>query len=525
VSIFVRTGDFFRGLAGWRARLAAFLAGAISALGFPPFEFFPGLLLGIAALVLLLDGASGRPRPVRSAGLLGWAFGFGQFLVGLHWIGFAFLVDASAHEWQIPFVAILFPGGLALFTTAAMAAAMRFWKPGAGRLFVFTIAYSLAEWLRGHVLTGFPWNIAGYGWGASLGVMQSTALIGVYGLTVLTVLVGASLAELFAEKPRWSVPAAMAGIFVALFAFGAFRLAGAADQTVPGVRLRIVQPNIAQADKYRPELIERNWDRLIALSHATAKQPPTHIIWPEAAPPFVLTRSPEALDEIAMLTGNDKVLLTGALRAQRNDNRMRYYNSFYVFGHRGRILAVYDKFHLVPFGEYLPLESTMKSLGLSKLVGIEGSFSTGDGPHTIDLPGGPPVGPLICYEILFPDEIVEARRPGWIVNVSDDSWFGPWAGPLQHLLIAQTRAIEEGLPIVRATNSGISAVIDPFGRIRTKLELDRMGTIDAPLPARIEPTFYARAGKYSFWFLLLLCCTASYFLRRTDSHRLQETPI
>jgi len=201
---------------------------------------------------------------------------------------------------------------------------------------------------------------------------------------------------------------------------------------------------------------------------------------------------------------------------------LSYYNSFYVFGHGGRLLAVYDKFHLVPFGEYLPLESTMKSLGLTKLVGIEGSFSTGDGRHTIDLPGAPPVGPLICYEILFPDEVVEARRPGWIVNVSDDSWFGPWAGPLQHLLIAQTRAIEEGLPIVRATNSGISAVIDPFGRIRTKLKLDRMGTTDASLPARIEPTFYARAGKYSFWFLLLFCCTASYFLRRTATPRFQK---
>jgi len=522
VSIFVRTGDFLRGLAGWRAFLAAFLSGAISALGFPPFELFPLLLLGFAALVLLLDGVRKRSRPIRNAALLGWAFGFGQFAVGLHWIGFAFLVDASAHEWQIPFVAILFPGGLALFIAGAMAVAMRFWQTGAARLFVFTAAYSLAEWLRGHVLTGFPWNIAGYGWGASLGIMQSAALIGVYGLTVLTILFGASLAELFAEKPRWSVPGAMAGIFVALFAFGAFRLMGATDQNVPGVRLRIVQPNIAQADKYRPELVERNWDRLIALSHAAAKQPPTHIIWPEAAPPFVLTRSPEALDEIALLTGNDKILMTGALRALRNGNRLNYYNSFYVFGQGGRMLAVYDKFHLVPFGEYLPFESTMKSLGLTKLAGIEGSFSTGDGPHTIDVPGAPPVGPLICYEILFPEEIVAERRPGWIVNVSDDSWFGPWAGPLQHLLIAQTRAIEEGLPIVRATNSGISAVIDPFGRIRTKLELDRMGAIDAALPARIEPTLYARAGKYSFWLLLLFCCIAPYFMRRTFSSRLQK---
>lgn len=255
--ILVRTGDFFRGLAGWRARLAAFLAGAVSALGFPPFELFPLLLLGFAALVLLADGAATCQRPIRDGAWLGWAFGFGQFLVGLHWIGFAFLVDASAHEWQIPFVAMLFPGGLALFIAAAMAVAMRFWRPGAARMFAFAVAYSLAEWLRGHVLTGFPWNIAGYGWGASLAIMQSTALVGVYGLTVLTILFGASLAELFGQKPRWLVTGAMTGIFVALFVFGAFRLMGATDQNVPGVRLRIVQPNIAQADKYRPELIEQ----------------------------------------------------------------------------------------------------------------------------------------------------------------------------------------------------------------------------------------------------------------------------
>jgi apolipoprotein N-acyltransferase len=522
VTILRRIGDFLRRLAGWHARFVAFFAGAFSALGFAPFELFPLLLLGFAALVLLIDGAGTRPRPLRNAGWLGWAFGFGQFLVGLHWVGFAFLVDPSAHEWQIPFVAILFPGGLALFIAAATAVAMRFWQAGAMRVFVFTAAYALAEWLRGHVLTGFPWNIAGYGWGASLAVMQSAAVIGVYGLTLLTILFAASLAELLTEKPRWHLPVAMAGLFIALFVAGEFRLLNATEKTVPGVRLRIVQPNIAQADKYRPALIERNWNRLIALSATPARQAPTHIIWPEAAPPFLLTRSPEALDEIALLTGRDKVLMTGALRALRNGSRLSYYNSFYVFGHGGQLLAAYDKFHLVPFGEYLPFENAMKSLGLTKLVGIEGSFSTGDGPHTIDLPGAPPVGPLICYEILFPDEVVAARRPDWIVNVSDDSWFGPWAGPLQHLLIAQMRAIEEGLPIVRATNSGISAVIDPYGRIGERLELNRMGIIDAALPSPIEPPWYARSGKYSFWLLLLFCCAATYPVRRTAAPPLQK---
>lgn len=517
MTILGRTGNFVRSLYGRNALAFAFAAGVLSSLGFAPLKIFPLLLLGMAVLVLLIDGA----KTVWAAACVSWAFGFGQFVAGMHWIAYAFLVDISTHAWQLPIVAVFF-GLLALFFFLAGLAAKYLWRNGPTRIFVFTATYALAEWLRGHVLTGFPWNIAGYGWGASLAVMQSMSAIGVYGLTILTILFGASLAELFDQSPRWRLPVAATGLFVALLIVGGIRLMNAQEHAVPGVRLRIVQPNIAQADKYRPELIERNWDRLIRLSMAPAKQTPTHIIWPEAAPPFVLTRSPEALDQIALLTGRDKVLMTGALRVLRSNNRLSFFNGFYVFGHGGQLVAVYDKFHLVPFGEYLPYEETLKRLGLTKVVGIEGSFSTGDGPHTLDIPGAPPAGPLICYEILFSDQIVASRRPDWIVNVSDDSWFGPWAGPRQHLLVAQTRAIEQGLPVVRATNSGISAIIDPNGRIREKLELDRMGTIDAALPSRIEPTWFARSGKYSFWLLLLLCCAATYPMRRTATPGLQK---
>lgn len=507
-ALLVRAGNFVRDLSGWRARFFAFVAGALSALGFAPFEVFPLLLLGFATLVLLIDGAQTRPQPIRNAAWAGWAFGFGQFLVGLHWIGFAFLVDPS-HEWQIPFVAVLFPGALALFIAGAGAAAARLWSPGTARIFVFTIAYALTEWLRGHILTGFPWNIAAYGWGASLAVMQSAALLGTYGLTLATILLGASLAELFGKHVAWRLPLAMTLIFLTMFVGGWLRLATAKVDDVPGVRLRIVQPNIAQADKYKPALVEENWNRLISLSNAPAKRRPTHIIWPEAAPPFILTRSAYALDEIAILTGQDRVLMTGALRALQHGDRLDYYNSFYVFGHGGEMLDVYDKFHLVPFGEYLPFETMLKRLGLTKIVGVDGSFATGDGPHTLYIPGAPQAGPLICYEILFPGEVVGAKRPGWFVNVTDDSWFGPWAGPLQHLLIARVRAIEEGIPVVRAANTGISAVIDPLGRIQARLDLDKTGILDADLPASVEATPYARSGWYGFFLLLLGCGVAA----------------
>jgi apolipoprotein N-acyltransferase len=516
ISLLDRAGTFVRGLnGGWRL-LFAWLAGAFSALGFAPFEVFPLLLLGYAALVLLIDGAQGAARPVRASALTGLAFGFGQFLVGLHWVGYAFLVDPSAHEWQIPFVAVLFPGGLALFTALACAAAAWLWREGPSRIFVLTASLAASEWLRGHVLTGFPWNIAAYGWGTSLAVLQSAALFGSYALSLLTILFGASLAELFQPRPKWLLPGSMTAFFLLLWIGGEVRLAAVPTTYVPGVRLRLVQPDVPQADKYQPRYVLRNWDRLMKLSQGPAATQPMIIIWPEAAPPFLLSRAPLALDQIAVLTARGSLLMTGAIRRQRQgEGEASYYNSFYIFGRDGVPLATYDKSHLVPFGEYLPFEHTLERWGLAKLTGIPGSFARGDGPHTYDVPAAPSVGPLICYEIVFPGAVVGARRPGWFVNVTDDSWFGPWAGPKQHLLAARVRAIEEGIPIARAANTGISAIIDPLGRITAKLGLDQLGAINGNLPAEIAPTPYSRLREV--WLLLFLSASGGlgwWFSRR-----------
>ena len=502
-SVFVRAGTFVRGLKAGRRFLFAWFAGLLSALSFAPFGLFPFLLLGFGALVLLIDGAQSAARPVRACALTGLAFGFGQFLASMHWIGYAFMVDPGAHEWQIPFVAVLFPGGLALFIALACAAAARFWREGPARIFVLAVSLAVAEWLRGHLFTGFPWNIAAYGWGASLGVLQSAALFGSYTLTLLTILFGASLAELFRARPKWLFASAMAALFVLLWIGGEIRLAAVPAATVPGVRLRLVQPDIPQVEKYQQRYVVRNWERLVSLSTKPATPTHTIIVWPEAAPPFLLAREPVALDQIAMLTARGRVLMTGAIRRERNGtDEPNYYNSFYLFGRGGEPLATYDKFHLVPFGEYLPFEHTLDRWGIAKLTGIAGSFASGDGPHTYDVPGAPSVGPLICYEILFSDAVVGAPRPGWFVNVTDDSWFGPWAGPRQHLLVARVRAIEEGIPVARAANTGISAIIDPLGRIGASLGLDRMGVVDGYLPAAIVPTPYSRLRDV--WFLLFL---------------------
>jgi apolipoprotein N-acyltransferase len=504
---------FVSDLRGWRRQAFTFVTGLLSALSFTPFGIFPLLLLSFAVLVLLLDGAQTERRPVWRSALIGWAYGFGQFLGGLYWVAYAFLVDPLQHGWQIPFVAMLFPGGLALFPALACALAAGLWRAGASRVFLLTATYMLAEWLRGHVLTGFPWNLPGYGWSASLAVLQSASWFGVYGLSLLAVLFGTSLALISEQGRARLLPAALTLTFIAIWLGGMARLHAIHFANVPGVRLRIVQPDVAQADKYVRALRAAHWRELIDLSGVGDGPASTHIIWPEAAPPFLLEQVPQAMADIATLTGADKVLMTGAARAEmKPDGKPLFHNSFYIFGHHGQLLATYDKFHLVPFGEYAPFPQTLHALGIDKLVALPGSFASGDGPHTYAVPGAPAAGPLICYEILFPGEVTGKPRPGWLVNVTDDSWFGPASstGPYQHFLIARVRAIEEGLPVVRAANTGISGVIDPLGRVTAELGVDRVGVVDAGLPNALPPTFFARMRNIPFWLMFAACLIGAW---------------
>jgi apolipoprotein N-acyltransferase len=518
MSLALRSGAWIGGLTGWRRLLMAFAAGAVSATAFAPLDFFPALLLGTAALVLLLDGVDAGPRPLRRAGAVGWAFFFGQFLIGLHWISYPFLVDPDNHLWQMPFALLSMPAGLALFGALACALAMRFWRRGPARLLMLAAALALAEWLRGHVLTGFPWNLSAYGWGASLAVMQSASLMGAYGLSFLTILLGASLAELSAG--RWRTPAVLTLLFAGLWGFGVYRIATTPMAYVPGVSLRLVQPNIPQREKYVRALLPRNWQRLMTLSFQPTNPKigkPTHIIWPEAATGFPVARAPGALDQIALFTARGQTLMTGSDRVADGKDGRVWFNSLYLFGPHGALPLVYDKFHLVPFGEYVPFAQVLNRIGITKLT-TGGGFTPGDHPHVLAAAPAPPVTPLICYEVIFPHAVTDsdAARPGWFVNVTDDSWFGPWAGPRQHLLIARMRAIEEGLPIARAANTGISAVIDGNGRIRAQLALGVMGVVDSHLPVALPPTPYERFGDLVFLLFLVSATFAAFALTRRD---------
>jgi apolipoprotein N-acyltransferase len=500
-----RVGAWISGLTGWRRLLFAFAMGAASATAFAPLEFFPALLLGYGALVLLMDGAERCKTPLRRAALAGWAFCFGQFLVGWHWIGYAFLVDPSNHLWQMPFALVSLTAGLALYGALACGLAAVFWRKGTARLFIFAVAMAGAEWLRGHLFTGFPWNLSAYGWGLSLELLQSASLMGAYGLSFLTILLGASLADSF--NGHWRAPLCMVLLFAGLWSFGVYRLANTPMADVPGVELRLVQPDIPQAEKYVRRLTVRNWLRLIDLSARPGK--PSIIIWPEAATGLVVVaREPGALEEIGLFTARGQTIITGSDRVAPDGARLTAYNSLYLFGPHGALPEVYDKFHLVPFGEYVPFAGILNSIGITQLT-VGGGFSSGDHPHLLRAEGAPPVSPLICYEVIFPHEVTDAHapRPGWFVNITDDSWFGPWAGPEQHFLTARVRAIEEGLPIVRDANTGITGVIDGNGRVRAELGLNRLGIVDATLPAALRPTFYARFGDLIF---LLFLVTASF---------------
>jgi apolipoprotein N-acyltransferase len=507
-----RIGEWIRNLTGWRRLLFAFFLGAVSATGFAPLEFFPALLLAYTGLVLLLDGADAGHKPVRRAAAIGWAFCFGQFLIGWHWIGYAFLVDPSNHLWQMPFALVGLTAGLALYGALAGGLAMYFWQEGSARVLVFAVMFAVAEWLRGHLFTGFPWNLSAYGWGASLAILQSASLMGSYGLSFLTILLGASLAELFDR--RLGMPILLVLVFAGLGIFGVYRIANTPIRDIPGVKLRLVQPDIPQREKHVRGLMLRNWERLLNLSARPGK--PTIIVWPEAAAPLPVARYAGMLDEIGLFTAHGQAMIVGSERVADGPDGLVGYNSLYLFGPHGALPEVYDKFHLVPFGEYVPFAKVLNSIGITQLAVNEGLSAGDHPPRVLQIADAPPVTPLICYEVIFPHEVTDPAgpRPGWFVNITDDSWFGPWAGPHQHFLIARVRAIEEGLPIARDANTGISAVIDPVGRVRAELALDQLGVVDSPLPVALPPTPYARFGDLVFLLLLITAAGASFVLGR-----------
>ncbi|KAA5602597.1 apolipoprotein N-acyltransferase [Blastochloris sulfoviridis] len=471
---------------------------------------WPVIFLTFPVLVWLLDGAgSGGRRGIGAAAAIGWWFGFGYFLTGLWWIGVAFLVDADKFGWLLPVAVAGLPAGLALFTAAGTALARALWVPGPARVLALAVGLTAAEWLRGHVLTGLPWNSFGYALASDLRLAQTASLGGLWSLTFLAVALGA-LPAVLADAPRdtrhpWRWVGLGALVLAAMFVFGAVRLATTPVGTVEGVRLRLMQPNLPQDVKFRYAAKDEVVAHYLKLSDLAASPPSgapvTHLIWPESAFPFFLSREPAVLAKIADHLPPGTVLITGAARAEERPDKgpRRYdvYNSVQIVDSDGAIIATADKVHLVPFGEYLPFQATLESLGLEQLTRVQGGFSAGTRRRALEVPGAPPTLPLICFEIVFPgapaaDLPKDAPRPGWMLNLTNDGWFGDTSGPHQHLAQARLRAIEEGMPVVRAANTGISGVVDPLGRMRAQINLGREGIVDADLPRPVTPPPYAR---------------------------------
>lgn len=482
-------------ITGPKKYAALFLLGAASALAMPPAGFFSVLLLTAPGFIWLTETA-----PTRFTSFLsGWTLGAGYFIFGLYWISAALFVDIDQWKWVLPLSLIVGPGLMGLYYGFIPLLARPFRDNADAHALVFATLWAATEYARGHLLTGFPWNLAGYAWDRILPVMQFSSLAGIYGLTLLTLLWAASPA--FSRKLKI---AAFLSFCVAL-GWGSARLwlhpTIASETTV-----RIVQANIPQNMKWDNDAEWRNFEKHLALTRSRGDPGPGVVVWPETAVMADLTLFPEISRLIALQMPPNSIGVLGTLRVTEEKSGPRFFNSVSVVDKKAHVLDVYDKHHLVPFGEYIPFRDKLNITPIAAAISGIGDFTPGTGPRTIrGVPGLPAASLLVCYEVIFPGQVADRKdRPDWMVNVTNDAWYGRTAGPYQHLAIARVRSIEEGLPLARAANTGISALTDPLGRIVAEQPLGTAGALDAALPRALPPTLYARRGDSVFWALLAL---------------------
>ncbi|CAM5377745.1 apolipoprotein N-acyltransferase [Frigidibacter albus] len=492
----------------WRDRGALALLGALIAAGQAPLGAW---WLALPALALLIRWLATQAHPGRAA-LMALFAGAGHFAAALFWIVEPFMVDAARDGWMAPFALILISFGMALFWAGAAALAAWLGQTPARRSLALAVALAGADALRSYVLTGFPWALFGHVW-IGTPVAQVAALVGPLGLGLLTT----GAAALAALAPRRGSTAALA-LLAAVWAGGAWRLAqpDPAPATIEGrpLQIRLVQPNAAQNLKWLPEMQELFFERMLDQTSALpapGAPAPDLIVWPETAVPWLLNRPGPVLEMISAAAGGTPVVLG----IQRTEG-LRAYNSLAVIGPGGSVGEVYDKHHLVPFGEYMPAGDLLASLGITAFAARQGNgYTPGPGAMLLDLG---PLGralPLICYEAVFPQDLNAAPgRADWLLQATNDAWFGALSGPYQHLAQARLRTIEQGLPLLRAANTGVSAVIDAKGRVLASQPLNTDGFVDAPLPAAYPPTLYARGGDWPMLVLLSLLGLALATIRR-----------
>lgn len=494
-----------------RTNLAVVAAGVVLASGQQPialpFLALAGLVFGLALLI--------RARSPREAAFRAWLFGTAYFMAALHWLVEPFLVDVARHGWMAPFALVFMAGGLSLFWAASAWGAARLGRGKVAwqRALLFVVALSLAEFGRARLFTGFPWSMIGSLW-VDTPIAGLAAWIGPHGLTLLTLLAVVPAAV-------WALRGAIATLAIIAFCWiGSPLIATRIGPVQDGAPvLRLVQTNAPQNLKWRADMVPLFWKRNLDFTSAPVdpEHPVDFVIWPEVSLPFLLDDRPDLAARAAEAAGN-ATLIAGAQRRVGRELR----NALAVFGPDGQTMAIYDKYHLVPFGEYFPGGRLAEALGLEGLAtDVLGGFSPGPGPQVIDLSvqGGGKVLPLICYEAIFPRHArIAGQRPDWILQLTNDAWFGNFAGPQQHLAQAQMRAIEQGLPVVRVANTGVTALIGADGKILADIPLNTSGFLDAALPPKGEATVYSRTGDgLALGMMLLTICAGMMPLRRAGA--------
>jgi apolipoprotein N-acyltransferase len=514
-------------LQGWRRNLALFVVGVISALAFPPFGIFIFLMLGASFLLLLLDRAATSRRAFAD----GWWFAYGIHVAGIYWIAISLLVDADRFAWMIPFAVFGLTAVVAVYGGIASYIAWRIpFRTPLQRVILFTLSWVGVEMLRGWMLTGFPWNLAGNALSLSDIGMQAASIFSVYGLSLIVIFCGALFAWPYLRRETLMIPgdsyrSGWSGLSAAVLVFGAVFLFGAARLTMapeyrsplmqqPNTWLRLVQPAIPQSLKWDPQHARETVLTHLKLSSLYNSPAPTHIIWPEAALPFRLAETPPLVADIASVAPRSGWVVTGGTRVTRDEHgeALDIYNAIELVESDGALRGLYDKIKLVPFGEFVPMRSI---LPIDKITPGSRDFSVGKHHGPIGLPGLPPAAPLICYEVIFPDfarsqsaSNADEGRAQWLLNLTNDAWFGTSSGPYQHFGMARMRAVELGLPLVRVANSGITAITDPYGRVLDELPLNARGVLDVPLPKPLaEPTLYGRYGYLPLATISLLLAT------------------
>ena len=478
--------------------LLKFFMGLALALALPPVSQV-WLIFFSLSIVVIVDSAA-PSRRFRQGFWGGFAFGLGYFSFALHWIGFAFLVDARADLWMMPFAV----GGLAAFFAVYWGIAFTGveWLVARGfrRWLVLPCLLALMEGLRGYLFTGFPWAVPGLTADGMGGVLQLASIVGMPGLTLLILLWGILPGAIFLNRNnRYALlfPFLLSLTLPAAWWWGEARLSDNPIDVNAGALIRLVQPNIAQSDKWRSDNAVKVFDDLVSMtsSPGSGTELPKVVIWPESAVSFLLDENKVALERIAANLSTGQTLLTGALRRQPSASGDRYFTSILGIDSEGKVTSRYDKWRLVPGGEYLPLAWLLEPMGFRKVVNLPEAFTPGSGPAVSIVPGIGPAIMLICYEAIFPHNLAPAStRARWIVNVTNDGWFGHSVGPYQHLAQVRMRAVEQGLPVARAANTGISAIIDPMGRFIIETKLETRQVVDARLPLNLEPTVFSLAG-------------------------------